>query len=47
MVTENGSFYKKRKFPRDQQTPEIRRQNADFTDSWVTDIILVTSQWCS
>ena len=45
MAAKMAVYYKNRRnFPCDRQTPGIRMQNADFTDSSVTVIILVTSQ---
>ena len=45
MATKMAVYYKKKEnFPGDWQTPGIFMLNADFTDSLVTDIILVTSQ---
>ena len=35
-----------RKLPQDRQTPGIFMRPAHFTDSWITDIVLVTFQWC-
>ena len=49
MATKMAVYFTKykKKIPWDRQTPGIRMQNADFTDSWATDIILVTFQWSS
>ena len=36
----------KKIFPETGNIPGIYMQNANFTDFWITDIIIVTSMWC-
>ena len=45
MAAKMAVYYKNiRNFPSDRQTPGTCMRNADLIGSWVTDIILVTSQ---